>query len=407
MNILIINQPTGNRGDESAHKALIRSLIRNLKDKDCINVAFFGEPKKATLPFVVKDDKVNYTFIDSSYGKCRVPIVSFKYGIADILCTILPAYRRMNTMIKSADYVICAPGGICMGKFMNWDHIFWLSRAKRYGKKLAYFSRSFGPFNKGGKYDSLFEEESLKLLRYCSIISIRDKRTMSFAESLHIPFIPSIDAAFLDYPKSTITLSDFGLKSKQYVVFVPNSLTWQPSYKNVKQEDIDDLHLHVIDNLVKKYPGYKIVMMPQLFGQESNSDYQYFNVLRKKAGIGDDTIVILDDTVNSDTQQMIIRNSSFVIGGRYHSIVFSINNQTPFISLSYEDKMFGLLSILQLEDRQIDMRKFQTQIDAKDELMQNFNILFSKGFDFELSLFTEKAKKIANNSIQQLLMTFK
>lgn len=407
MNILIINQPTGNRGDESAHKALIRSLINNLQDKDSINVVFFGEPKKACIPFVVKNDKVNYTFIDSSYGKCRVPITSFKYKIADMLCFILPAYRRMNKMIKSADYVICAPGGICMGKFMNWDHVFWLSRARRYGKKLAYYSRSFGPFNKGGRNDSLFEKESLKDLRYCSFIAIRDRRTMSFAETLAIPFVPSIDAAFLDYPEPETSLSALGLEKNQYIVFVPNSLTWQPSYKNVIQEEIDDLHLHIISSLVNSFPGYKIVMMPQLFGLDSNSDYQYFNVLRNKANLDNESIVILEDTVNSDIQQKIIRNARLVIGGRYHSIVFSINNQTPFISLSYEDKMFGLLSILQLDDHQIDMRKFQSDEGAKNELMQDFDRLFSKGFDFELAEYTVKAKEIANNSLQQLLKTFK
>lgn len=37
--ILIINQPMGNRGDESAHRALVRSLNRTLPD---VNVTIFG-----------------------------------------------------------------------------------------------------------------------------------------------------------------------------------------------------------------------------------------------------------------------------------------------------------------------------------------------------------------------------
>lgn len=407
MNILIINQPTGNRGDESAHKALIRSLINNLQEKDSVNVVFFGEPKKACMPFVVKNDKVNYTFIDSSYGKCRVPITAFKYKIADLLCLLLPSYHKMDTLIKSSDYVICAPGGICMGKFMNWDHIFWLSRAKRYNKKIAYFSRSFGPFNKGGKYDSLFEEESMKILRYCTIISIRDKRTMSFADSIGVKYIPSIDAAFLDKTSLPANLSKYSLEGEKYVVFVPNSLTWQPAYKEVNQQDIDEIHLHIIDKLIQRYPNNKIVMMPQLFGSDNNSDYLYFLKLRDRNPIYEKTIIVIDENVDSDTQQMIIRNGRFVIGGRYHSIVFSINNETPFLSLSYEDKMFGLLSILQLDNHQIDMRKLQTQKNAKEVLINDFDHLFEKDIDFDMSNYTQTAKNIANNSFLLLLNSLK
>jgi colanic acid/amylovoran biosynthesis protein len=403
MRVLIINQPTGNRGDESAHKALVRNLLKSLNTDDTIQVAFFGEPDTAVAPFYIDDKRVKYSLIDSRFGKCRVPILAFKYNIADILCAVLPAYRKMNSIIRMADYVICAPGGICMGKFMNWDHIFWLSRAKRYNKKLAYFSRSFGPFNKGGKYDCLFEEESIKILKYCKIISIRDKRTMAFADSIGIKYIPSIDAAFLDNTTVPANLSKYSLEEKKYVVFVPNSLTWQPAYKNVNQHVIDEIHIHIVDKLIHNYPNYKIVMMPQLFGQETNSDYQYFLKLRNSNPCYGDSIIVIDENSNSDVQQMIIRNASFVIGGRYHSIVFSINNETPFISLSYEDKMFGLLSILQLDNHQIDMRQLQSQKNAKELLINDFDCLFEKDIDFAISDYTHNAKNIANNSFQLLL----
>lgn len=402
MKVLIINQPTGNRGDESAHKALVRCLLNSLRTEDSIEVAFFGEPGKATLPFIVKDKRANYLLIESSYGKCRVPIMAFKYKLANFLCLVLPAYRKMDALVKSADYVICAPGGICMGKFMNWDHIFWLSRAIRYKKKLAYFSRSFGPFNKGGKYDALFEIESLRILHNCNIISIRDKRTMAFADSINIPYVPSIDAAFLDNPVSSLTLSDFSLECKQFIVFVPNSLTWQPAYKAVNQSLIDEFHLHIIERISEKYPNYKIVMMPQLFGRETNSDFNYFKSLRNKS-TNNNAIVVVDDTVSSDIQQMIIKNACFVIGGRYHSIVFSINNQTPFISLSYEDKMFGLLAILGLDNYQIDVRRFLKEDCNIDDMKKEFDSLFETNKETDMSSYTKTAKEIANNSFQLLL----
>lgn len=35
----------------------------------------------------------------------------------------------------------------------------------------------------------------------------------------------------------------------------------------------------------------------------------------------------------------MIRNARFVVGVRYHSIIFAINTSAPFLCLSYEDKM--------------------------------------------------------------------
>ena len=45
MNILVINQPIGNRGDESAHRALMRSLTNKYPNHN-FSIAFFGDREK-------------------------------------------------------------------------------------------------------------------------------------------------------------------------------------------------------------------------------------------------------------------------------------------------------------------------------------------------------------------------
>ena len=51
-NILIINQPLGNRGDESAHRALVRNLNEALPNVK-ITILFVGYKKDAVDSFVV------------------------------------------------------------------------------------------------------------------------------------------------------------------------------------------------------------------------------------------------------------------------------------------------------------------------------------------------------------------
>lgn len=68
----------------------------------------------------------------------------------DLQCTLDLAFTsddfQYNELYKESDVVLCAPGGICMGGFQNWWHLFMLQLAKYIGKPLVYYGRSFGPF---------------------------------------------------------------------------------------------------------------------------------------------------------------------------------------------------------------------------------------------------------------------
>ena len=308
----------------------------------------------------------------------------------------------MEKIIRSADYIVCAPGGICMGRFMNWNHVFWLKRAKKSKRPTAYYSRSFGPFLTGNKERELFKSISLDILKSLNFLSIRDQKTMSFSEQIGIKYTPSIDTAFLERPIVDIHYLKKEL-SEKYVVFVPNTLIWQPDFKQADALKIRDFYEKIINKLVEHYPDHKIIMMPQLFAQGSRNDYEYFISL-KKGSIHNNLITVLPDTMSSDIQQSIIFDSKLVIGARYHSIVFAINNERPFVALSYEHKMFGLLSILGLENRQIDITKIGTDsFDNNKAILQVERIM---EVPIVLSSHHEKASGIAVDCFNHFLDSF-
>ena len=62
MNILVINQPIGNRGDESAHRALMRSLVKKYPN-DNIKVAFFGDKEEDVQQMNINADNVQYVVL--------------------------------------------------------------------------------------------------------------------------------------------------------------------------------------------------------------------------------------------------------------------------------------------------------------------------------------------------------
>ena len=71
MKIVIINQPLNNRGDESAHKALVRSICNSIPD--CrIEVLFVQANKDSIKQFNVNLSNVQYLNLRAfkGFGKC-------------------------------------------------------------------------------------------------------------------------------------------------------------------------------------------------------------------------------------------------------------------------------------------------------------------------------------------------
>ena len=399
MKILILNQPTSNRGDEAAHRSLVRGLNR-----------LFPEAKVTVFFTQVIQDNVNQMMVDSSQNKyvnvcssIRGSSFAERWGLRlglRTLASLHPAHRLLVKYIRDADVVVCAPGGICMGLFQSWGHIYNLDLALLCHKKVAYYSRSFGPFPIETQWNRIFKKISYHLLNRFDFISIRDAKTMQLADKIGLSYIPSIDTAFLDTPR--VELPDDLKKiigNKEYVVFVPNTLRWHPAFKNCPESYLEDFYLHIMNLLLKKYQNADILMLPQLFNVGKKGDMEYFLRLKKLAS--NNRIKVISDQYSSDIQQTIISNAKLMIGARYHSVVFAINNEVPFVALSYEHKVSGLLQILGLQEYIFDIEHLgenqpdiSSAINEIEEIMQRTKVN---------KLAKKKAQDIAKECMNQFV----
>ena len=186
---------------------------------------------------------------------------------------------------------------------------------------------------------------------------------------------------------------------------MPKSLTWHPAFKSARQDIIDNFYLKVIDYLLDKFPTSNIVMLPQLFNAE-NSDYQYFNKL--KNANKNNRIVVVNEEFGSDIQQKIISDAKFVIGARYHSIVFSINNEMPFVALNYEHKIAGLLEVLGLTRVKVDITNLGTKFCDEAYLLNQINDVICNAISIdELKTAHSEAYKIACDCYNKMLTFIK
>lgn len=353
MNILYVNQPLNNRGDESAHRALIRRLLGAFPDFHVKQIEV-GVKRATVEEFNVHLPNMEYEILPPGKGYKKIIVAAFRYHIPWII-NFHPTLKALANRIKNSDLVLCSPGGISMGGFHNWYHVALLKMAKYYHKPIAYFGRSIGPFVGDSADEKLFNRWSYELLHYFGFLSLRDSISLKIAQDDGLDnAILTTDSAFLETPRAPIPekIKDL-IDGKKYMVFVPNQLTWHYKYHSVNQDMIDGFYHGIMDYILKIDPTIHIVMLPQTYNSRINDANYFVSLSERYKSTG--RVHPLGEKYGSDLQQTIISNAEYVIGSRYHSIVFAINNDRPFVSLSYEHKMSGLLQILDASKYMVDI----------------------------------------------------
>lgn len=405
MNILLINQPLGNRGDESAHKALIRTLLSRKEDVH-IRVLYIDTPETWSLDqFRVEDERVQYLNLHPFMKYSKIGEIVLHQPWRKVFWKIHPFTRNVKSQYDWADVVVCAPGGICMGGFQDWKHLYFLYWAKCCQKPLAYYGRSFGPFPTDDEWERRFKSISYDMLHYFSFLSIRDKKTEKLADEIGIPYVSTVDTAFLETPYVDIP---YEVKSmigkKEYVVFVPNYLLWHYAYKGKFTEtELLEFYIRMVQIIWEYNSNINIVMLPQVYGKGGMvDDLPFFRMIGEK--LQDERIIIIPDCYNSDIQQSIIKGAKLVIGARYHSVVFAINQNVPFIALSYEHKISGLLEALGKEDCMVDITDVMATEQNKEICLKEVQRLLP--LVKADSHAQQKAKSLAQYSMDQFLKSF-
>ena len=412
MKILIVNQQTANRGDEAAGKALIRNLLK-LADIKKITVLYTTYSKHVDANFFndkgsIVDNKDVFFY---NFGKVRSLKFNLNFELYKIflLPTIIRKilWRLLSGIIDrgcyvdmirilSYDVIISAPTGPNIGNIYNdWAYLWRIYSAVKLKKKVIIYSPSIGSLSG----NTLFEKKALQCIKSVNFLSTRDAISYSNLDELKIyNYKKSIDTAFLDstvLPELPKELNF--LKEKPYIVFVPNELyKWHRTFKHYDssfKKILDDLYISILNS----FSDIRIIMLPQLYA--AGNDAKYFSSLCNKCSNNVD-IHIINEMYNSDIQQTIIKESEFVIGARYHSIVFAIKNKVPMFSLSYEHKMSGLLMLLNLNNNEAKIDTSITNTIEREIVIQNIRNCFETRKNQLNKIINAKktACEIANNT---------
>jgi len=356
MSILIVNQPLRNHGDEAAHRAFIHALRTALPGTG-IRVLFVAEKPDEVAAFNVHDPMVEYVCLTPDRMFYKTVKGSMLYGLPfkKLIWKLSSTARTMMREFSDADAVVCAPGGTCLGVQQSWRHLMIMYMAVRSDARTAYWGRSIGPFPTENRKQRTFRRYAVECLRRFGFVSLRDRFSMELAGQMGLDAVEVTDSAFLEKPSGPIPedLAAFAAQGP-YTVFVPNVLNTMAGFRHLSEDRTAHFFGEVLRIILARTEG-RVIMLPQLFCAGEHGDEAFFRRIAAEAGDGR-RVCVAGEGCGSDLQQSIIAGADCVVGSRYHSVVFAINNSRPFIAFSYEHKISGLLRILGMEDRMIDLQ---------------------------------------------------
>ncbi|MBO4845825.1 MAG: polysaccharide pyruvyl transferase family protein [Lachnospiraceae bacterium] len=401
MNILIIHAHTANRGDESAVKAMCDELLAKYPDIN-ITIALNGITRYPNMPKQV-------TMIDGFF-KSKDRKAQIGFFLAIISKGLIRYSASINTFIKAldkADLVVHAPGGPSIGDIYSKKEFIYLSTlrfAKRRGKNYMFYAPSMGPFNLTRR-----NKKRIKVLMDAKCVLLRDPISYKYVENLAPKCNPilALDSALQhdfdvaineDKYQNYKSLVEYLSKYEKTVGLTITDLKWHQKYKNA---DFQDNLKTTFDRFIGKRisEGYGIVFIPQLYGAGNDES------LMNQFMVDDKTFIIKSDVEDYDSyfQQYVISKLFAVVGMRYHSNIFSAKVGTPFISVSYEQKMKGFMESIECSQYCIDLERLSPNVLEKrfQDLLENYQSY--KKYLYEKHDWMKKRSHISSDKVFEII----
>lgn len=369
MIITIINCHISNRGDEAAIHSLVDEIIYMYPDVR-INLLIRGDTIYPNMPDSVR---MLRQFIP---GDFRSLIAFYVALLTRGKIKVSSSGKRTLEAMQEANIILHAPGGPSIGDtYYNAEptYLRLYDLARVMNKPYMFYAPSMGPFERKER-----NRWRKRIIGKARAVVLRDPISAEHVRRLlpNKKLYQTLDSALqhdIDYIfnqsifEQYIELKKFISSHKKCIGVTITDLSWHPIHsKNTNiRKGIQDTFLDVIDNLTKD--GYGIVFIPQLYG--SGNDYD----LMKTYCLNDENYFIIpanEDRYDAYFQQYLIGQLYAVIGMRYHSNIFSAKMGTPFISVSYEQKMQGFME-------KMDLLDYCIRIDdlSVNNLKEKFDIL--------------------------------
>lgn len=381
--ILIAGGGMNNKGAQ----AMLYTVLYELRNRypDCKIYVAMSESISTTLDLkaeVIALRPMSWMFLLGGIKTAKAMVVDFYYASRELLSHIIhrdKVKRSMNRLsalkkeMKKIDVMLDISGyslSSSCGLFQTQIFLDRLQVMKKYGIKTYLLPQSFGPFDYTDKrilrritdtlsYPSVIwarESVSQDYLRkigvYSNVKLSKDIVLLSKAIDYHMVLENTEEIRNIDMPRKT-------------VVIIPNMNVSRITRNNKTLSSVISLCIDKLRN-----EGFSILLL-----WHSGEDEPI--VMDIKAEYKDDAaVLVLDRAVSCIEFIEYIKQASFCIASRYHSIVQSYKHCVPCIAFGWAEKYQELLSYFDQEKYNFDMTESianEKVVLALKHMMENYH----------------------------------
>ena len=306
--------------------------------------------------------------------------------------------RKVIDVIKSSEIVFVKGGGFIhdyggiISLYRNYYMLYHIKLALKFNKKVIIMPNSYGPFT--GYFASMLIKNTLKK---CQLVLARESVSQQkLKDELNINSILISDLGFFLESKKTNIDTIFSVKQKNV------ALTVRP-YRFPEHSNGNELYKKYISNFANVVKwlaenNYNPIFVEQVYNySEHEQDMKAIKdilCILKKQHIKVAVISNLDlDCMNL---KYIYSKFDYIIGTRFHSIIFSLSEGVPAIAITYGgNKGLGIMKDLNLENFVVPIDLF-----TSDEVIKKFKKLTETKIDFDI--LNKKLKKDEEKLIEKL-----
>lgn len=381
-----------NRGDHELLQKLIDIVYDKYGREVSISV-FTSFPDKSAEVFSNKDIKFLKSPISLAGKKksfveyCKLTLSLFGYFIFYLTNTTL-FLNKISTnkikIIREANYIFYCPGGYLYSNgrsyFANIFNGLLLGKSEA---NIFFSPMSIGPF-----YSSFDHELCKKLLKTSYKIFARESFTFKLVQNMGFENVYlSTDLAW--YKSDIEEFEDDFTWRNRFVITVLdwdyNDIGNQEHYKNRYFEEIIKCC-----KILHHDSGKKVVLYNQVGTGKGNTNDEI--LIRQIISKIPDYVQFDSEEIDPEQLKSRLHHSKGLIASRFHSALFAIQANLPFVSLSYQPKAEYILKDMNLSDLCRKINEFD------GEEVANYLIAINRNKDSFISKL-EDAKAKSNKLI--------
>ena len=363
MKILISHvYSSNNNGDAAILSAQIGELRRTFQNPQLHILTMDTIEAGYTFDEVPVCNALMYGAVSPANGKLKKLFLAFAMmtytaawaGVLRVGHITLPLPRRWKEpmrLLARADMQVCVGGGYLRAKndmvssllLLLLFHQIWL--AKALGKPVYLYAQSFGPYPR-----RIQRKIAIRGLRCADLILVREAKSRALLTDMGLTderVIQIPDSAFMFKPPLTLDARPLlGMKRSDEQVVGVTARSWLPG---AKQHTYERAMAEFIDRLSQR-SGLRVAVIAQVTSEQQNDDDRVVGRRIQDLLGFRSNVVFLEERFTHYEIKSVFTNLSYLVGTRFHSVIFALTAGVPAMAIEYEHKTSGIMQDLGLDE---------------------------------------------------------